>query len=184
MFQNLDFPNLALILADDDGPGLSLFIPAPSEIFWSLIITIIIVVAFFKFFLPKFNKVLEERRDKIEGNIAEAAKTRKQADEQLAEYNTKLRSAKDESVEIIDNAKSFAAQTKQKAVKEAEVLAKQKIEAAEKSIDDEVETARNSLKGETVELAANIASQMLKDKYKDPKEQSKDIENFIENVCV
>lgn len=40
---------------------MELFLPKSYDIFWSLVILIIVAVFFYKFFLPKFQAVFDER---------------------------------------------------------------------------------------------------------------------------
>ena len=59
--------------------GIDLFIPEVYDIVWSLIILVIVAVFFYKFFMPKFNAIFDERAAKIQGNIAKAEQARKDA---------------------------------------------------------------------------------------------------------
>ena len=62
-------------------------VPSESyDIFWSLVILIIVAVFFYKFFLPKFQAVFDERAAKIEGGIAKVEQAQKDADEAKAKY--------------------------------------------------------------------------------------------------
>ena len=54
--------------------GIDLFIPEVYDIVWSLIILVIVAVFFYKFFMPKFNAIFDERAAKIQGNIAKASR--------------------------------------------------------------------------------------------------------------
>ena len=44
--------------------GIDLFIPEVYDIVWSLIILVIVAVFFYKFFMPKFNAIFDERAAK------------------------------------------------------------------------------------------------------------------------
>ena len=70
---------------------MELFLPKSYDIFWSLVILIIVAVFFYKFFLPKFQAVFDERAAKIEGGIAKAEQAQKDADEAKAKYEAQLR---------------------------------------------------------------------------------------------
>ena len=70
--------------------GIDLFIPEVYDIVWSLIILVIVAVFFYKFFMPKFNAIFDERAAKIQGNIAKAEQARKDADEAKAKYEAQL----------------------------------------------------------------------------------------------
>ena len=73
--------------------GIDLFIPEVYDIVWSLIILVIVAVFFYKFFMPKFNAIFDERAAKIQGNIAKAEQARKDADEDKAKYEAQLSTA-------------------------------------------------------------------------------------------
>lgn len=64
---------------------MELFLPKSYDIFWSLVILIIVAVFFYKFFLPKFQAVFDERaaKDRSVG-IAKAEQAQKDADEAKA----------------------------------------------------------------------------------------------------
>ena len=68
---------------------MELFLPKSYDIFWSLVILIIVAVFFYKFFLPKFQAVFDERAAKIEGGIAKAEQAQKDADEAKAKYDAR-----------------------------------------------------------------------------------------------
>ena len=74
--------------------GIDLFIPEVYDIVWSLIILVIVAVFFYKFFMPKFNAIFDERAAKIQGNIAKAEQARKDADEAKAKYEAQLSTAR------------------------------------------------------------------------------------------
>ena len=60
---------------------LALFLPEAYDLVWSLIILVILAVFFYKFVMPKFQAIFDERAEKIEGGIAKAAETQREADE-------------------------------------------------------------------------------------------------------
>lgn len=79
---------------------MELFLPKSYDIFWSLVILIIVAVFFYKFFLPKFQAVFDERAAKIEGGIAKAEQAQKDADEAKAKYDAQLSNARVEASKI------------------------------------------------------------------------------------
>ncbi len=50
--------------------GIMLFVPKMYDIVWSAVILVIVALFFYKFFLPKFQAVFDERAAKIAGGIA------------------------------------------------------------------------------------------------------------------
>jgi hypothetical protein len=87
---------------------MELFLPKSYDIFWSLVILIIIAVFFYKFFLPKLQAVFDERAAKIEGGIAKAEQAQKDADEAKAKYDAQLSNARVEASKIRDDARALA----------------------------------------------------------------------------
>lgn len=79
---------------------MELFLPKSYDIFWSLVILIVVAVFFYKFFLPKFQAVFDERAAKIEGGIAKAEQAQKDADEAKAKYDAQLSNARVEASKI------------------------------------------------------------------------------------
>ena len=88
--------------------GIDLFIPEVYDIVWSLIILVIVAVFFYKFFMPKFNAIFDERAAKIQGNIAKAEQARKDADEAKAKYEAQLSTARVDAAKIRDDARAEA----------------------------------------------------------------------------
>lgn len=81
--------------------GLKLFIPQVYDIVWSLIILVIVALFFHKFFMPKFNAIFDERAAKIEGNIAKAEQSKKDADAAKSKYEAQLSTARVEASRFV-----------------------------------------------------------------------------------
>ena len=88
--------------------GIMLFVPKVYDIVWSAIILVIVALFFYKFFLPKFQAVFDERAAKIEGGIAKAEQAQKDADEAKAKYEAQLSNARVEASKIRDDARAEA----------------------------------------------------------------------------
>ena len=84
--------------------GVDLFLPETYDIVWSLIILIIVALFFYKFFLPKFQSVFDERTAKIEGGLAKAEQAQKDAEEAKKKYQAQLSTARVEASKIREDA--------------------------------------------------------------------------------
>lgn len=115
--------------------GIDLFIPEVYDIVWSLIILVIVAVFFYKFFMPKFNAIFDERAAKIQGNIAKAEQARKDADEAKAKYEAQLSTARVDAAKIRDDARAEASHIISDARSRAESDAAQITASAQRSID-------------------------------------------------
>ena len=135
---------------------MELFLPKSYDIFWSLVILIIVAVFFYKFFLPKFQAVFDERAAKIEGGIAKAEQAQKDADEAKAKYDAQLSNARVEASKIRDDARAEASHIIADARTRAEADAAQITATAQRSIESQQQQALVSLKGEVGVLATTL----------------------------
>ena len=117
--------------------GIDLFIPEVYDIVWSLIILVIVAVFFYKFFMPKFNAIFDERAAKIQGNIAKAEQARKDADEAKAKYEAQLSTARVDAAKIRDDARAEASHIIADARSRAESDAAQITASAQRSIESQ-----------------------------------------------
>ena len=152
---------------------MELFLPKSYDIFWSLVILIIVAVFFYKFFLPKFQAVFDERAAKIEGGIAKAEQAQKDADE------AKVSNARVEASKIRDDARAEASHIIADARTRAEADAAQITATAQRSIESQQQQALVSLKGEVGVLATALAGKILGSKLESDDVQSTMIDQMI-----
>lgn len=161
------------------GNGIELFIPKLYDIVWSLIILLILAVFFYKFFMPKFQAIFDERSAKIEGNIQKAQKARDDADEAKKEYEDQLGKARVEASQIRDDARAEASRIVADAHNRAETEANQITENAQRSLRSQQQQALVSLKGEVGTLATALAGKILGSQLQDNAVQSSMIDSII-----
>jgi len=88
-------PAASILAAEtEEVEGWRLLIPAGYDILWSSVVLIVIGVVFYKLVLPKFQAVLDERTEKIEGGLAKAASAQEEAAAAKAEYEQQLQDAR------------------------------------------------------------------------------------------
>ena len=162
--------------------GLKLFIPQVYDIVWSLIILVIVALFFYKFFMPKFNAIFDERAAKIEGNIAKAEQAKKDADAAKQKYESQLSNARVEASKIRDDARAEASHIIADARSRAESDAAQITANAQRSIESHHQQAMVSLKGEVGALATALAGKILGAKLEDEKVQSSMIDQLIDGM--
>ena len=160
--------------------GIDLFIPEVYDIVWSLIILVIVAVFFYKFFMPKFNAIFDERAAKIQGNIAKAEQARKDAAK--AKYEAQLSTARVDAAKIRDDARAEASHIIADARSRAESDAAQITASAQRSIESQHQQAIVSLKGEVGALATALAGKILGAKLEDNDVQSSMIDSMIDDL--
>ena len=161
---------------------VDLFIPKVYDIVWSLIILLIVAAFFYKFFLPKFQSIFDERAAKIEGGIAKAEQAQKDADEAKKKYQAQLSTARVEASKIRDDARAEASHIIADARSRAETEAAQITANAQRSLESQQQKAMVSLKGEVGTLATSLAEKILGSELKDSAVQSDMIDQMISDM--
>ena len=162
--------------------GIDLFLPKSFDIFWSAVILVIVAIFFYKFFLPKFQSVFDERAAKIEGGIAKAEKVQQEAEEAKDKYEKQLSGARIEASKIRDDARAEASHIIADARSRAETEAAQITANAQRSIASQQQQALVSLKGEVGVIATALAGKILGSKLEDNDVQSSMIDSLIDDV--
>ena len=162
--------------------GVDLFLPETYDIVWSLIILIIVALFFYKFFLPKFQSVFDERTAKIEGGLAKAEQAQKDAEEAKKKYQAQLSTARVEASKIRDDARAEASHIIADARSRAETEAAQITANAERSQEAQQQQAMVNLKGEVGSLATSLASKILGSELQDSAVQTQMIDQMLADM--
>ncbi len=170
-----------MLLAEETS-GIALFLPESYDLFWSAVILAILAVFFYFFFMPKFNKIFDERADKIQGGFDRAAQAQAEAEEMKRQYEDQLRSARTEASKIREDARAEAANIVADAKKRAETEAAQVTASAQKSIEAQRAQALVSLKGEVGAIATALAGKILGSKLESSDVQSSMIDDAINEL--
>nr|WP_202396008.1 F0F1 ATP synthase subunit B [Bifidobacterium animalis] len=159
-----------------------MFLPETYDIVWSLIILIIVALFFYKFFLPKFQSVFDERTAKIEGGLAKAEQAQKDAEEAKKKYQAQLSTARVEASKIRDDARAEASHIIADARSRAETEAAQITANAERSLESQQQKAMVNLKGEVGSLATSLASKILGSELQDSAVQTQMIDQMLADM--
>ena len=134
-----------------------------------------------KFLLEPVKKILDERKAMADAQIAEATKANQDAQAMKAEYEQSLASAKAEANGIVAAAQKTAAARSESIVGEARTAAAQLKEKAQEDIAMEKKKAINEVKDEIGGMAMEIASKVVEREI-DQKDHQALIDEFIKNV--
>gem|GEM_PF-352946 len=134
-----------------------------------------------KFVFESFFKVLDQRKELIEGEIRRAEKIRRDAEEYAEQTKEKLKKASDNAHRIVEEAQAKA----EKIVEEAREKAKQEAEKILEVATNEAarikEEAVNTIRAAAVRLGVNIASHILK-RVANEKLQHEVVERTLEEL--
>ncbi|MBF0688799.1 MAG: F0F1 ATP synthase subunit B [Cellulomonas sp.] len=168
--------------AGEEVEGIQLLLPASYDLLWSTIVLVVIAVAFYKYVLPKFQAVLDERTEKIEGGLALAETAQAEAAAQLEEYQQLLADARAEAARIREDARAeggaILAESRARAQEEAARIA----ETAQRQIDAERQAAAVSLRADVGTLATELASKIVGESLEDEARRSRVVDRFLDDL--
>lgn len=160
----------------------NILLPPLYDIVWQLIALIIIGLVLYKYALPKFNAILDERAQRIEEglNAADRAKeaealARLKAEEAIAEANAEAGRIRSEASE---DAKSILLAAR----KDAEEEAQRVLSNAERQILAERQAAEISLKSEVGLLATELAEKIVGEHLKDNELTARVVDRFLDEL--
>jgi len=167
---------------DDCQEAPNPLLPETNEIIWGSVGFIVVFFFIAKFGLPQMRQAMNNRTEKIRGDIQAAEEQRAEADTVLAEYRSQLNDAKAEAGRIIEEARQAADQVKrdQEARLQSE-LAELRTRAVA-DIDAAKAQAMTELRGEVAELAIGAAETVVQHNL-DPATQTQLVEDYINQVA-
>ena len=114
-----------------------------------------------KWVLPRVSVLLEERRQKIQGELENAEQTRRTADQELAGYREQLAGAREESNRIIEEARKTADQLRREIQAKAEEEASATVARAQDEIRAERDRVFEELRTQVGEIAVELAARVV-----------------------
>jgi len=138
--------------------GLNMTLVAQVFNFIVLLIFLRIVV------YPHIVRILEERQNYIEKNVAAAEEERKQAEELRQKYLAEMQKARDEARDIIQKATKTGEEQAREIIEAAKAEANRIKEAAMEDINREKEKAVAELREQVATLSILVASKIVSEK--------------------
>ncbi|CAM4277551.1 F0F1 ATP synthase subunit B [Paenibacillus tarimensis] len=156
------------------------------EFYWES--TVIAIVAFILLYMllskyafgPLF-AVMEQRRQLVKDEIANAEASRKQAEQQLNEQKLALQEARKEAFEIIEQAKRSSAKQADDILDAAKQESVRLKEEAVKDIENEKNKAISALRSQVSGMSVMIASKII-EKQIDEKSQEQLVDQYLKQV--
>lgn len=161
-----------------------MLVPASYDILWSAVSIAIIGLVFWRYVLPVFTRILDERTTRIEGGLARAERAQEEAAATLAEYQHQLAEARGEAARIREDARTegeqIVAELRAKAAGDAARI----LENAQRQIEAERQQATITLRTEVGGLATELASRIVGEALDDSARQSRIIDRFLDELEV
>jgi len=136
---------------------------------WNVIFTIVNLIVLYlglrKFLIGPVTKVMDQRKQLIEGQMADARHVNEQANELKAQYEDALKQAHEESAQIVEKARKSAQAEYESRMDAADAEGQKNIAHSEKhkSIDLEREKTVQELQSQIAGLAMAATAKVLGD---------------------
>lgn len=157
-------------------------LPAVYDLLWSAVIFVILLVFFWKYVLPRMQKLLDERAEAIEGNIAKADEAQRKAEAALEEYTAQLADARAEAGNIREAAREDGKRIVAEAKETAQSEAARVTASAQAQIEAERQTALVSLRSEVGTLAIDLASGVIGESLSDDAKATAVVDRFLADL--
>ena len=105
---------------EESGSNVSLVLPERAELIAGILAFAIVFFFVWKWALPTLNQTLETRQQAVSGQLADAEKTKVEAESLLSDYQAQLADAKSEGNRILEDARATAEQMKTDLLSKAE----------------------------------------------------------------
>ena len=141
----------------------------------------IVLFILWKFVFGPVAKKLQERTEKVEKAMKDAAGTEKEKQEFADWKNEEMSKTRQEASTIITKAQSDAGKAKDEIMHAAKVEQEKMVEAAKKQIEEQKNTTMQSAKAELADMVTNAAEKVLRVKLDSAKDKDL-IKESIKNI--
>ena len=167
----------SLIAAEDSG-GSFLVTPDVGLMIWTLVVFGLTLFFLWKVAFPRIAEALEKRQKMIEDSIDAAEKTRREADELLAEYRERLSDARGQADEIVARARRTAEANENETIAEARAKREEMMEQTRRDIEAETRRAIQQIRAEVADLTV-LATEKVTRKSLDSADQKRLVEEAL-----
>ena len=133
-----------------------------SQLFWLGVFFVILFSVLTYITLPKIRAFLNQRDDFVKSHISKQDELIKKAESIIENYEAKLKEAKNQASEIINDAKDKALQESETLIKATEEKIQQEIRQTEERVTKEKDLAISELNVQLKDSATNFISKVTK----------------------
>ncbi|MFH8794639.1 F0F1 ATP synthase subunit B [Streptomyces sp. NPDC017941] len=171
--------NLVQLAAEEKQNPL---IPPGPELLVGAIAFAIVFFFFWKKLIPNINKVLEERREAIEGGIEKADAAQTEAQSVLEQYKAQLAEARHEAARLRQEAQEQGAQLIAEMRAEGQRQREEIVAAGHAQIEADRKAAAQALRQDVGQLATELAGKLVGESLEEHARQSRTIDRFLDEL--
>jgi F-type H+-transporting ATPase subunit b len=167
--------------AEDCQEAPNPIVPEVNEIIWGTLFFAVVLLALVKWAFPALRKGMQQREDKIRGDLEEAEHARQQGQQELDQYRRQLANSREEAARILEEARESADRVRQERIAAVEEEAADVRRRAEDDLRVATERATADLQSQVGELAIELAEKVVAQSL-DRETQMALIDRYIEEV--
>jgi F-type H+-transporting ATPase subunit b len=172
---------LAAETAGEEGGGSFLVSPGLGLMIWTLVLFLFTMWVLSKVAFPRIQEALDRRAKVIADSIEAAERQRRESDELLAEYRSRLAEAREQADDIMARARKAAETAEAEAVATGKEKREELVAAAKRDIEAETRRALDQIRREVADLTV-MATEKVTRKTLSPDDQRRLVEEALSEV--
>jgi F-type H+-transporting ATPase subunit b len=157
-------------------------VPPIPELVIGLIAFAIVFFFLAKQLLPNINKVLDERREAIEGGMEKAEAAQAEAQDALEQYRAQLAEARHEAARLRQEAQEQGAALIAEMRAEGQRQREEIVAAGHAQIEADRKAAAAALRHDVGRLATELAGKLVGESLEDTARQGRTIDRFLDSL--
>ncbi|MFD4180934.1 F0F1 ATP synthase subunit B [Rhodococcus sp. NPDC058514] len=170
------------LIAAAEGEDINPLVPATYDIVWSAVCVAIIGFVFWKYILPKFQQVLADRTEQIEGGIKRAEDAQAEAKETLEQYRAQLAEARTEAAAIREDARTQGQQIIAEMKVQAQAESDRIVAAGSSQLAAQRQQIVTELRSDLGKTAVDLAEKVIGESLADEVKRSGSIDRFLSEL--
>jgi F-type H+-transporting ATPase subunit b len=170
-----------LLAAEEEASGADLLIPDLRELGAGVIAFAIVFFFIWKYAVPAFNEMIENRQKAIKADLEAAEAEKEQAASLRADYEASIAGARDEATQIVEDARQAGESARADIVARAETEAEEIKARAGDELAAERERAVGAMRREVAGLSLDVAEKLV-GRNLDRESQQALVDQFIDEL--
>lgn len=166
----------------DEPSGIDLVLPDIAELVWGVVAFVIVAWFLGRKVWPKIAQGVEQREQRIQGDLEAAEQAKTSAQSELEEYRAQLADARSEANRIIEEARQQAEQVRKDIQARAEKDAEAIVARAQETIEAERTRTIQELQGTIAAISIDLAEKVV-GRSLDDKTQREFVDSYIRDVA-
>jgi len=133
----------------------------PSQLLWLTLTFVALYLLMARIALPRIDSILERRRERIAGDLAEALRLKGLSDAAIASYEKSLADARGRAQALVNDSRQQQAAQAEAARKALDATLNARISEAESRIAQTKSAAMGNVRGIAIETAAAIVERLI-----------------------